>query len=206
MKAIHRLVVIILIWTTAGPSGPALLAQPNPLELGSTLPIAGQEVFDIGQNQPVSITTLLGEKGTIFIFWSNQCAWTRRYVDRLEALAGSLVDRESVQVVLVNSNNKQVFPRESDEESRRWERAHTTFSYISDESAAIARVFGAERTPQVFAFDASNRLIYKGAIDDSPGDPSQVQDNYVEHVIRFLVGGKALSNQETRAFGCQIRY
>lgn len=204
MKASQSFIIALLILSWVAGSSCLLYAQEG-LGIGARLPVTGQQVFEIGQNQQVAVEDLLGAKGTIFIFWSNQCAWTRRYEDRLNAIA-SASNPEGVHVILVNSNNKKVFPRERDEESRQWERSHEAFFYLSDEGAGIAKQFGALRTPQVFAFDASYRLVYKGAIDDSPGDPEQVSDNYVDQVIRFLDGGPALSEQETKAFGCQIRY
>ena len=183
----------------------SLWAQAEPPSAAPSLPILNDQVFDIGRGGLVNTPEILGATGSIFIFWSNQCAWTKRYLDRLEALAGSS-NPAGVRIILVNSNNKKVFPREGLSESQAWERSHDEFIYLYDEGARVARSFGAERTPQVFAYDAQHRLVYVGAIDDSPGDPGRVVANFIVDVIDALQQGRPPSVRQTKPFGCQIRF
>ena len=204
MKALFRFYAAFLIAVYTFCFNSPVHAQKGSLTIGKALPILDQQVFDIDKNQEVDVGSVLGVQGSVFIFWSNQCAWTKRYLNRLESLAE--YSDPDVRIVLVNSNNKQVFPREGLEESQKWERSHGEFAYLFDETASIAKAFGAERTPQVFAFDADRNLVYRGAIDDSPGDPSEVTVNYALETIQALRQGTAPATQETKSFGCQIRY
>ena len=75
----------------------------------------------------------------------------------------------------------------------------------------FARELGAFRTPHAFAFDANKTLVYTGAIDDSPGDPANVQKTYLERLAGALAQGGAIGDEadyppSTKAFGCRIKF
>jgi len=40
--------------------------------------------------------------------------------------------------------------------------------YVLDSDNVLADAFGAARTPECFLFDKDGKLVYHGAIDDSP--------------------------------------
>ena len=75
--------------------------------------------------------------------------------------------------------------------------------YLSDPTSAVAKAFGAERTPHAFVFDADGRLAYVGTIDDSPGDAGNVKERYLERAIGTLGG---VATPSTKAFGCTIKF
>lgn len=155
--------------------------------------------------QQVTLAQLRGTRGLVIVFWSNRCPWVDRYEARLKELAEAYEAR-GVPFVLVNANDPEAFPQESLEASRQQaQRKGYPMPYLKDEGAALARALGASRTPEVFAFDARNRLVYRGAIDDSPGDASNVQQAYLKAALEALLQGRAPETTETGAFGCLIR-
>jgi hypothetical protein len=109
-------------------------------------------------------------------------------------------------VVFVSSNDESVFPRERISASRAGQVAKPSGVYLRDDDAKLAVAFGAERTPDVFMFDRSRKLVYKGAIDDSPGDPKEVKTQYLADAVHALVQGRAPAVSETKPFGCQIKF
>jgi peroxiredoxin len=75
---------------------------------------------------------------------------------------------KGVQLLVINANDVNAFPDDSFPNMK--ERANEkgfNFPYPFDESQAVARVYGAERTPEVFVFDKQGQLRYHGAIDDN---------------------------------------
>lgn len=137
---------------------------------------------------------LKGAQGTVFIFWSNDCNWTSQYEARVEALATT-----GVAVILVNSNDPEVFPKES-ETGKQY-----NLTYVRDPQAGLARALGAERTPHVFAFDDTNELVYVGGIDDAPADPQVAQAHWLQDVVQQLAGGQEVNISPTKPFGCRIK-
>jgi hypothetical protein len=80
------------------------------------------------------------------------------------------------------------------------------FPYPFDESQAVARVYGAERTPEVFVFDKQGQLRYHGAIDDNYDNPGAVKDHYLRAALDAVLGVKPLPVRETQPVGCTIKW
>jgi len=180
-------------------------AQPEALAIGAQLPMAERTMQNAG-GQATSFAQQMGPRGLAVIFWCNTCPWVRRYEDRTLALAREF-GNAGVGFIAVNPNDPVAFPGDNMEAMRAL-LAETPypFPYTVDEGAEAARAFGATRTPQVFLFDTNGRLVYEGAIDDSPSDAGQAQERYFRDALEQLIAGQPVRVQKTRAFGCTIKF
>lgn len=182
-----------------------LYAQPDGLSVGSSLPSGTIQLQQL-DGSSVSVRSLLGEAGTAFIFWSNQCPWTDRYEDRIRRLAADVRDA-GVQFVLVNANAGSDTPAESLEQSRqRANRRSYEIPYVRDANARFARALGASRTPHVFLFDGQGTLVYEGAVDDSPSGSDRPDNPHLQTAIEALIAGERPDVEETEPFGCALKY
>jgi hypothetical protein len=77
--------------------------------------------------------------------------------------------------------------------------------YAVDQDSKMANLFGASRTPECFLFDAGDKLVYEGAIDNNPGDPDHVTRAHLHIAIDEMLSGKDVSTKESRSVGCQIK-
>ena len=177
------------------------VAQPQELPLGTTLPMQDHAVQHVDGTQ-TTIGGLAGTGGIVFIFWSNNCRWTDSYEARVLALHEKAA-QHNIAFVLVNANDPEAFPQEA--ASVGLEKNYP-MAYVMDAGSQFAQAVGAFRTPHVFAFDSNKILVYTGAIDDSPGDPANVQKTYLKDVAQTLAGGGALDPLSTKAFGCRIKF
>jgi peroxiredoxin len=80
------------------------------------------------------------------------------------------------------------------------------FPYLYDETQAIARAYGAQRTPEVFLFDKGGMLRYHGAIDDNCDAPNAVQAHYLRNALDAVLAGQAPPVTETSPVGCTIKW
>jgi len=149
-----------------GITGVGLAQQPKDQQmLGKPLPLANRPMLNVDGKQ-VTLGSLKGEKGLVLSFWSNTCPWVAKYEDRFLALARTYQPK-GFSFVVVNANDPKAHPREALEAMK--ERAlqkKYPFPYLVDENSALARALGATRTPHVYVYDASGKLVYVGAIDD----------------------------------------
>jgi peroxiredoxin len=137
--------------------------------------------------------------------YCNHCPYVLAWEGRLMALVGDYADR-GLQVVAINSNDAARYPEDSFE--RMKERAvelDFSFDYLYDESQALARTLGSERTPEVFLFDWERRLRYHGAIDDSRDDATATK-SYLRDAIEALLAGQEPPVAETESVGCTIKW
>jgi hypothetical protein len=70
----------------------------------------------------------------------------------------------------------------------------------------VARAYGAERTPEIFLFDAAGKLQYHGTIDDSYEDESAVQSTYFHDALAAVVAGDRVPVADTAPVGCTIKW
>ena len=109
------------------------------------------------------------------------------------------------QLVAVNSNDAESHPEDSFEamQARAKERGFN-FDYLYDEDQSVVQAYGAERTPEVFLFDAGRRLVYHGAIDDSR-EESEVTERYLRDAIEAVLAGDEPPVSETAPVGCSVK-
>jgi peroxiredoxin len=140
----------------------------------------------------------------VVVFTCNSCPYAIDYEDRLNDLAARHAGPQSrVAVVAINSNR---IPADTLPAMKlRAEEKRFRFPYLFDESQSVARSFGAVRTPEWFVLDRERRIVYMGAMDDSP-KPADVGRRYVDDAIAAVLAGKAPEVAETPPVGCQIRF
>ena len=180
-------------------------AQDAQVTLGTTIPLADR-AMPSANGSTQSLGSLAGANGTVLIFWSNNCPWVDKYEDRVADLV-SRFGQQGFGFVLVNSNDPVAFPEESVDGIR--ERAASSkyaAAYVLDEGSELAQALGATRTPHVFVFDGARALVYEGAIDDSPGDPGDVKEKFLDDVLTAASAGNRASVSRTTSFGCRIKY
>ena len=55
--------------------------------------------------------------------------------------------------------------------------------YLVDNKSKLANSINAKTTPHIFLFDESNKLVYKGSIDNNYKDKSNVTDFYLKDAM-----------------------
>ena len=109
-------------------------------------------------------------------------------------------------MILLNSNETQRRNEESFEAMQQYAKGQKyEWYYVLDKNNIIADAFGANRTPENFLFNKDLKLVYHGAIDDSPTDPNRVTRQHLKEAMNELLAGKDISMKDTRSMGCSIK-
>lgn len=163
------------------------------LELGASAPLADQS-FTTTDNATLSLSDAMGSAGLAVVFWSDACPWVDKYTDRMAALVARY-SRAGIGFVFVQSE-----PLSEDGSVD-----NPGAPVVMDAGAQLAQAFGARNTPQAFFFGPSSRLVYQGAIDDSPANVDRVQVPYLQQAMDQSIAGMPIEVQSTRALGCTIK-
>jgi peroxiredoxin len=140
------------------------------------------------------------------IFMCNHCPYVKATIDRLIALQRDYA-AQGVQLVGINANETRNYPEDDLPHMIRWVREKGfNFPYLRDDTQAVARAYGAERTPHIFLFDRERTLRYTGAIDDSTQDPAKVRRRYLREAIDALLANQPIKEVETHAVGCTVKW
>lgn len=145
-----------------------------------------------------SFNDLKGEKGTIVVFLSIQCPIVKAYDERINAIAADY-KAKGINFVGINSNSTEVLEEVKSHAAEKYD-----FPVLIDAGNVIADKFGAQFTPEMFFFDASNKLIYHGAIDNDRSGQN-IKANYLRAAMDESLSGKSISMPQTKAFGCSIK-
>lgn len=147
---------------------------------------------------------LADRDAVVVVFTCTSCPYAIDYEDRLNDLADRHAGLESrVAVVAINPNRIAADALPAMKARAAVKRFR--FPYLFDESQAVARSFGAVRTPEWFVLDRQRRIVYMGALDDS-SDPAKVGRRFVDDAVAAVLAGRPADPAETPPVGCQIRY
>ncbi len=86
-----------------------------------------------------------------------------------------------------------------------------THPILLDESGEVGRLYGAARTPHMYVVSPEGKLVYRGAIDNSPDGEAESPSGgtlvrYVEQALAALTASKPIPFAETEAYGCSVKY
>ena len=181
----------------------SLSTGPGSLPIGSMLPKADLHLKDVSGKE-ISLGQAQGSNGLLVMFSCNTCPYVIRNQSRTKEVCGYAGNRQ-IGVVLLNANEGDRNGGNSFEEMQAYARQQGySWYYALDGKSVLADAFGASRTPECFLFDKNGRLVYHGAIDDSPGDPTRVKRHHLQAAIDEMLAGKEVSVKETRSVGCWI--
>jgi hypothetical protein len=140
------------------------------------------------------------------VYWTcNHCPYALAWEDRIHAVSHDYADR-GVRVLAINSNDAERYPLDSFEAmTDRVAREDWPHPYLHDESQAVARAWGAVKTPDVFVLDADLRLRYRGAPDADYEDPAQ-DAAWLRGALDAILSGAEPAPAETDPVGCTIKW
>ena len=169
----------------------------------------GFKLLECSSKEDVSFESYPNAKGYIVVFTCNHCPYSKLYEDRLIALHKAYAEK-GYPVIAINSNDAKEYPDDSFKNmAKRKKEKSFPFAYVYDESQVIAKAYGAERTPHVFLVqntESGKKVVYIGAIDDSPKDEAAIGEKFVEMAIEAILKGNAPSPNFTKAIGCGIKW
>ncbi len=83
------------------------------------------------------------------------------------------------------------------------------YPLLDDRAGRAARLYGVQKTPQMFILDPQHTLVYEGAIDNAPmgeiGENSRVV-NHVDEVLAALTAKKAVPTPVTIPYGTPVKF
>ena len=182
---------------------PLLLIRESSLPLGSQVPKADIRVKDVSGKE-ITLQQVKQSGGLLVMFTCNTCPYVIRNQSRTKEVSAYAAGHQ-IGVILLNANEGDRSGGNSFAAMQSYAKAQAYQCYYAlDDNSILADAFGASRTPECYLFDKNGRLVYHGAIDDSPGDPDQVKRHHLKNAIDEMVAGKEVSVKETRSVGCSI--
>ncbi|NIP25799.1 MAG: redoxin domain-containing protein [Phycisphaerae bacterium] len=89
------------------------------------------------------------------------------------------------------------------------EQQKLPYPILDDRSGRVGHAYGAKTTPHMYIINPRGRIVYEGAIDNSPlGKTPEGKDlvNHVDKALGEITAGKMVTTKETKPYGCTVKY
>jgi peroxiredoxin len=174
------------------------------LQLGTKAPEFSLPNID---GSVVSLTDFSGKKGLLVVFMCNHCPFIKHLRTELSEF-GNEYQEKGLGVVGISSNDVANYPDDSPEKmAEEAAEAGYKFSYLYDESQAVAKAYKAACTPDFFLFDGDMTLAYRGQFDDSrPGNDIPVTGADLRAACDQVLAGEAVPVEQKPSIGCNIKW
>ena len=174
------------------------------LPLGTTAPEFSLMNVD---GRTLSLADVAGPRGTVVMFICNHCPYVKHVADQLAALGRELMP-QGIGMVAISSNDVAAHPADSPEQMvRESEERGYPFAYLFDETQQVAKAYHAACNPDFYLFDADQKLVYRGQLDDSrPGSDIPVTGSDLRRAIDALIAGEAVPEPQKPSLGCNIKW
>jgi len=161
---------------------------------------------DAVSGRVVSSSELDGKPGVV-IFICNHCPYVQHIRGGLADL-GRFCRERGVGMVAISSNDVVTYPADSPAKMKEEAAAASyVFPYLFDESQEVARAFRAVCTPDLYIFDASGKLAYRGQFDDSrPKNGAPVTGRDARAALEALLAGGRPAAEQKASIGCSIKW
>ncbi|WP_242086115.1 thioredoxin family protein [Aestuariivivens sediminis] len=155
----------------------------------------------------MGLKDLKGRKGTVVMFICNHCPFVIHVNQGLVSVANDYIEK-GIGFVAISSNDVVNYPQDSPDNMKiHAKREGYPFPYLYDETQDVAKAYDAACTPDLYVFDASLQLIYRGQLDDSrPGNGIPVTGNDLRHALDCLIENKDNSRPQKPSIGCNIKW
>ena len=154
-----------------------------------------------------NLKQLMGNKGIVIAFICNHCPYVIAIAERLSFEAREL-KKLSINMIAIMSNDVEQYPEDSFDNMKLFAKKYDfEFSYLYDETQEVAKSYGAVCTPDIFGFNSSLELMYRGRIDSGVmNSDTTVVDRELFFAMNKIKNEGVGPKDQLNSFGCSIKW
>jgi peroxiredoxin len=177
----------------------------------SSMPDLGTSAPPFALPDPVgaihSIDDYAASPALLVAFICNHCPYVVHIADAFAAFARAYQPR-GLAIVAISANDVATYPQDGPDKMALFTQQHGfTFPYLFDEPQNVARAYEAVCTPDLYLFDASRKLVYRGQFDDtrpkSGGAPTGAD---LRAAAEAVLAGQTPNADQKPSVGCSIKW
>ena len=160
-----------------------------------------------GESHTLSQYTADGK--IVVLEWFNPtCPYVVRHHEKattMKDLASDFEDKGVVWLAINSTNEGHPSFGKDAEAIKKWK---IDYPVLLDAPGKVGKMYGAKTTPHMYIIDTDGVLRYMGAIDNDARGRKSPSDtvNYVRQALEEIKAGETVSESETRAYGCGVKY
>ena len=145
-------------------------------------------------------------KPTIIMFICNHCPYVIHYHDEIKRLANDFDN--TINMVGISSNDIEEYPQDGPDKMRElWVELGLSFPYLFDSTQDVAKQYKAECTPEFYLFDSSQKLVYRGRLDESsPNSGLEPTGEDLRNALENVLNNRDVNADQFPSMGCNIKW
>ena len=180
------------------------------------MPAVESQMLPLGTQAPAfslpdpdgTLYSLRGDApATLVMFICNHCPFVVHVRSELARL-GSDYGARGVAIYAINSNDVNTHPADHPRHMKEEAASNGyTFPYLFDESQEIAKAYRAACTPDFYLFNAEQKLVYRGQLDNSrPSNQIPVDGHDLRAALDAVLASEKPAAEQKPSIGCSIKW
>ncbi len=182
-----------------------VLTPSTMLALGTKAP--DFTLSDVVSGNIISLETFADKKALLVIFMCCHCPFVK-HVQQEFAKLGKDYQNESLGIVAISANDAEKYPTDSPASLKEMAlNLGFNFPVCYDSTQEVSKAYTAACTPDFFLFDSSQKLVYRGQLDDSrPSNNLPVTGKDLRDAISRVLTEKPVTPEQKPSIGCNIKW
>lgn len=146
-------------------------------------------------------------QGLVVAFICNHCPYVQ-HVRREFVRFARDYQAKGLAVIAIAANDVEAYPEDGPEGMKQEAAAAGyNFPYLFDATQAVAKAYQAACTPDIYLFDAQQKLFYRGRFDaSSPKNNLPVTGADLRAAADALLAGRPAPSEQIPGIGCNIKW
>jgi len=168
-------------------------------KVGQKLPQFKADLWDLSKEEPskAAFDSHATKKATAYVFMSGTCPYCKMYQGRLAQMTKDYAEK-GIDFVMV-------YPTRATpaEEKAAYHKAAklTGAPMVNDADASIAAALKITKTPEIVLTTKEGEIVFRGGIDDNPGNADAVNKAYLRTACDDLAAGRKVSVTSAPLYG-----
>ncbi len=161
---------------------------------------------DVVTGKTVTLKDFAGSKALLVMFICKHCPYVVHVAGEL-ARIGKDYAGKGAGIVAISSNDAKNYPDDAPEHLKEMVAEEGfVFPLCYDESQAVAKAYTAACTPDFFLFDAGQKLVYRGQLDETRPGKGTAHGRDLRAALDAALVGKPVSPDQKPSTGCNIKW
>lgn len=181
------------------------LTASTMLALGTPAP--DFQLPDVVSGETISLSKFAEKQALLVMFICQHCPFVKHVQTELAQLGRDYI-KQNVGIVAISANDATHYPSDAPEQLQAMaQELGFSFPFCYDETQETAKTYTAACTPDFFLFDADQKLVYRGQLDDSrPGNDKPVDGHDLRAALDLVLVGEPIRADQKPSIGCNIKW
>ena len=167
---------------------------------------AAFKLLDVSEKL-ISLNDISKGNGIVLAFICNHCPYVKDIISRV-VNDFNILQSLNVGVAAIMPNDTEQYPEDSYEKMKEFSFYNKfSFPYLYDKDQSVANTYQAVCTPDFFGFNKSNKLFYRGRLDNLKfQEKNNNREPSLINAFKQMLKNNSIVESQISSIGCSIKW